>query len=179
MTRRSPVPCRRNMSADVSAVSNETSILASLNNLPHIAFGILIAGTFVFALGLRILRNTTLSNVTRNLDAVMASAEWMYFSSAEAGLFDQCDDNIAKDLSQLQVIASELREQSLRASLSCWDHLQAYCGGLPLRIIHCTGDAKILKTRIGIAREAGLRSIKKSGQNCILWTVWNHGHTPT
>lgn len=89
------------MPADVSDVSNETSILASLDNLlPSVALRVLVPCTLVLALLLYILRKTALSKATRNLHTSMISAEWIYFSSAEAGLFDGHGENIYRELAE-------------------------------------------------------------------------------
>ncbi|KAJ7488429.1 hypothetical protein FB451DRAFT_1227273 [Mycena latifolia] len=148
------------MPPDVSAVSNETSILTSLNNmLPTTALHAILASIFVFALLLYLLRKTALSKATEEMHATMCSTEWIYYLVVEAGIFDQGSEDIYRDLEQLRVKASLLREQSLRASLSFLAGILAFCGGLSLRIMHCTAEAKVLKTRIEIAREEGLRRI--------------------
>jgi len=122
---------------------------------------------------LYLLRGATLSKATKDLHEVMYNTEWIYYKSAEAGLLGQCSEEIHKELSQLQKKASELREQSLRASVTLWDGVQAFCRGLSFQIMRCTGDAKGLKTRIEIALEAGLRSQNKDGQAHFLLTIWN------
>ncbi|KAF8189535.1 hypothetical protein K438DRAFT_1763743 [Mycena galopus ATCC 62051] len=118
----------------------------------------------------------------------MYGIEWIYYRSTEAGLLGQCNTETHAELSQLQTKASELREQSLRASISSWDGLQAFCRGLSFKIMRCTRDAKNLKIRIEvylfllhrfgithdlqIALEAGLRNQKKDGKAHFL-TTWN------
>ncbi|KAJ7484843.1 hypothetical protein B0H11DRAFT_1914269 [Mycena galericulata] len=146
------------MAAEVSDVSNETSLLTSLNNLlPTTTLRVLVGSTFCVTLLFCILRSKALSRVTRHMDAVMVSVEWIYFSSAEVGLLDQDGLKTRHELVELQLAASELRERSLRASLSIWGTVQAFCSGLSFEVLRCTKEAKNLKTRIEIAREAELR----------------------
>ncbi|KAJ7671782.1 hypothetical protein B0H17DRAFT_1084966 [Mycena rosella] len=164
------------MPSDVSAVSNETSILTSLNNLlPSSAFHAILACIFFFALLLYALQRTALSKTTEDLHAVICSLEWIYYESAEAGLLEGNED-ISRDLADLRTKASVLREQSLRSSLSVCDAIRAYCCGLSFSIMRCTKDVRVLRTRIEIARETGLRSIseKQQGQPDSLVAIRTH-----
>lgn len=89
------------MASDVSIVSNETSILASLDNLlPTTAVRALVACIFTLALAVYLLRGASLSRATDNLHGAMCNMEWMYYRSAEAGLLGQCDTGLHEELSQ-------------------------------------------------------------------------------
>ncbi|KAF7343767.1 hypothetical protein MSAN_01957500 [Mycena sanguinolenta] len=160
------------MDPDVSIVSNETSILTSFDDLlsPN-AIRVLLASAFALTIVLYLLRGTTLSKATDELQSVMYTTEWIYYRSMEAGLLGECRAEMHKELSQLQTKASELREQSLRVSVSFWDEVKACCCGLSFRILRCTKDARNLKTKIEIALEKGLRSTNKDGEAHFLRTV--------
>ncbi|KAJ7841266.1 hypothetical protein B0H13DRAFT_2415054 [Mycena leptocephala] len=139
--------------AEVSTVSNETSILASLNNLlPNTASRVLLVCVFIFALLLYLLRRWALPKVTDKLGAMMCEVEWIYYRYAEAGLFGKGNEEIHGQLSQLQSNASELREESLRASVSSWSGICAFCRGLSFKIMRCTGEARRLRTQIDVCR---------------------------
>ncbi|KAJ6571291.1 hypothetical protein B0H19DRAFT_1129650 [Mycena capillaripes] len=101
----------------------------------------------------------------------MYNTEWIYSRCVEEGLFGECSGEWLVELSQVQKQASELREQSLRASLSSWDEICAFCHGLSFKIMRCTGDARRLKTRIEIALETGLRKSNKDGGAHFLLTI--------
>ncbi|KAJ7152141.1 hypothetical protein C8R46DRAFT_1357724 [Mycena filopes] len=75
---------------DVGTVSNETSILTSLENLlPTTAYRVLIGCLFLFALLLFWLRRTTLSRTMNALHAAMCEMEWVYYQSVEAACWTQ------------------------------------------------------------------------------------------
>ncbi|KAJ7664511.1 hypothetical protein DFH06DRAFT_1470851 [Mycena polygramma] len=128
----------------------------------------MFGGILAFALVFYALRLTALPRVTDNLHAVMYNTEWIYYRSVEAGLFDE---HIGKEFLLLQKKASELREQSLLASLSFWGEFWAFCHGLSFRIMRCAEDGRRLKTRIEIILEAGLRNNNKTGEPHFLFTV--------
>jgi hypothetical protein len=87
--------------AEVSAVSSETSILASLDNqLPNTVSRVLLVSVFIFALLLYVLRRWALPKVTDKLGAIMCEVEWIHYRSAEAGLFGQGNEEIHGQLSQ-------------------------------------------------------------------------------
>jgi hypothetical protein len=87
--------------AEVSTVSNETSILASLNNLlPNTASRVLFVCVFIFALLLYLLRRWALPKVTDKLGAIMCEVEWIYYRYAEAGLFGKGNEEFQGQLSQ-------------------------------------------------------------------------------
>ncbi|KAF7343748.1 hypothetical protein MSAN_01955400 [Mycena sanguinolenta] len=160
------------MDSDVSTVSNETSILTSLDNLlsPTVV-RVLLASAFALTIVLYLLRGTTRSKATDELERVTYTTELIYYRSVEAGLLGECHAEMHKELSQLQTKASELREQSLGASVSSWDGVKAFCCGLSFKILRCTKDARKLKTKIEIAVEKGLRSTNKDGEAHFLLTV--------
>ncbi|KAJ7101225.1 hypothetical protein B0H15DRAFT_406945 [Mycena belliarum] len=162
------------MSSDVSTVSSETSIMASLSGiLPSTAFHALLASAFAFGALLYLLRRTALSTATENLQDTMCRTEWIYYGLVEGGILDVEDKGISRDIAELRTRASALREQSLRASLSVSGGISAYCFGLSFRIMRCTKDVNVLKTRIEIASEAGLRGIctTQDGQAHALWAA--------
>ncbi|KAJ7624644.1 hypothetical protein FB45DRAFT_1030780 [Roridomyces roridus] len=138
------------MSADMSAVSNEASLVSSIANLlPTTVSRVLFAVPFVLTLVLYL--TPSLSKTTQNLHNIMASTEHVFFSSVEAGLFSETSDSaLYADLARLQLTSSELREQSLRASLSTWSYTRATCTGLAFRIRGSVDSATTLKTRIEV-----------------------------
>ncbi|KAJ6503773.1 hypothetical protein C8R45DRAFT_924118 [Mycena sanguinolenta] len=160
------------MDSDVSTVSSETSILTSFDNLlSPTAVRALLASVLALTIILYLLRGATLSKATDELHGAMCNTEWIYYRSAEAGLLVECKAEMHKELSRLQMKASEFREQSLRASVSSWDGAQAFCCGLSFKILRCTRDARKLKTRIEIAMEKGLRSTNTDGEPHFLLTI--------
>ncbi|KAJ7108012.1 hypothetical protein C8R43DRAFT_198741 [Mycena crocata] len=165
------------MAPDVSAVSNEASILTSLSNLlPSAALHALLGCIFILALLVYAIRTTSLPKATEDLQSAIASTEWIYYSSVEAGLFDQSQDEIRRDLAELQKKASELREESLRASLTVGGGVRAFCWGLSFKVMQCTKDIKILKTNIEIYREEGLRNIDRHGSAYFLLMTQTYAH---
>ncbi|KAJ7214485.1 hypothetical protein GGX14DRAFT_696634 [Mycena pura] len=158
----------------MSSVSDETSIAASVSTvLPGPALRALVACTLALSLLVFILRATSVSRATEKLRTVMSRAERVYYRSAEAGLLDRCSADIHRDFAELQIKASELREQGLRASLSTRDTVYALCRGLSLNILRCVGNARTLKIRLEIATEEGLRSTEKDGKAYFLFTARN------
>ncbi|KAJ7023259.1 hypothetical protein C8F04DRAFT_1401807 [Mycena alexandri] len=160
-------------SSDVSAVSNETSILSSLDTLlPNTAYRVLVGSLLLFAPLLFSLRRMALRKTMDELHSVMCDIEWVYYQSMEAGLLDGGDSKtLHEELRLLQTKASELREQGLRASTSTWRGVCAVCRGLSLNIMNCDRDAQRLKTQIEIAREVALRNSDRKGQAHFLPTI--------
>ncbi|KAJ7768932.1 hypothetical protein B0H16DRAFT_1518658 [Mycena metata] len=160
-------------SSDVSAVSNETSILSSLDTLlPTTAYRVLVGSLLFLALLLFSLRRMTLKTTMDDLHSAMCDIEWVYYHSMEAGLLDGGNSKtLPEELYLLQTNASELREQGLRASTSTWRGIRAVCGGLPLNIKNCARNAQRLKTEIEIAREVALRNSDRKGQAHFLPTI--------
>ncbi|KAK6984865.1 hypothetical protein R3P38DRAFT_3103273 [Favolaschia claudopus] len=162
------------MASEVSIVSNETSILASLNDLlPDTASRATLTCIFILALAFHLLRRIALAKVTHEMQWAMYDAEWIYFSSLELGLLHESKDDIIGELLRLQNIASQLREQSLCSSVSSWGRLSALVRGLPFAIMRCTADARRLKIRLEIQLEIYLRRKDNEGQKHFFWTIWN------
>ncbi|KAK7020096.1 hypothetical protein R3P38DRAFT_2972924, partial [Favolaschia claudopus] len=118
-------------------------------------------------------RRIALAKVTHKLQCVMCDAEWIYFSSVELGLLHESEHDIIGELSTLQNIASQLREQSLCASVSSCGQLNALVRGLPFAIMRCTADARRLKIQLEIQLEIALRRKDNGGQKHFLRTIRN------
>jgi hypothetical protein len=153
----------------LSDVSNEATVLSSFDSLfPRAVLRVCIISIFVVATTVFALRATSLAKVTADLHRLRCRVECIYYHSVEAGLLTpSCNEAIHGDLQRyvpefiptnldsvpvcrLQLKASSLREESLRASLTYWGGICAYCRGLSFELMRCTEEVRILKIRIEV-----------------------------
>ncbi|KAJ7281315.1 hypothetical protein C8J57DRAFT_1297327 [Mycena rebaudengoi] len=144
------------------------SFLSSIlpNNTANTIIGTSILTTAT-ALGIHHISPTRL---TRVLVTLMHETDATYIGAMEAGVI-LCDGD-TDALSKLQVKASQLREESLRNSLSTWKMLAEFFQGRSLALYQCIGDVQDLKTRIEISKEKQLRNLNPTGgAGTAAWTM--------
>ncbi|KAJ7252576.1 hypothetical protein C8J57DRAFT_1519909 [Mycena rebaudengoi] len=94
--------------------------------------------------------------LTYILVAFMRETERLYYDVVEAGELPGDVDTEEKLLS-LQMKVSEIREESLRNSLSTWTALGDFFRGRSIILLQCTNEVQSFKTHIEILKEAHLR----------------------
>ncbi|KAJ7252565.1 hypothetical protein C8J57DRAFT_1722804 [Mycena rebaudengoi] len=94
--------------------------------------------------------------LTHVLVAFMQETEKLYYGAVEAGELPGDVDTEEKLLS-LQTKVSEVREESLRNSLSTWTALGDFFRGRSIMPLQSTNEIQSFKTHIEILKEAHLR----------------------
>ncbi|KAJ7491936.1 hypothetical protein FB451DRAFT_511977 [Mycena latifolia] len=98
------------------------------------------------------------ARLTRGLAALMDETEKAYFTAIEAGVLCKCDVQ-AKEMSRLQIMASQLREAILRDSLSGQKTVWSFMRGRSLTVLRCIWDTRRFKICIEILAEERLRDL--------------------
>ncbi|KAJ7251325.1 hypothetical protein C8J57DRAFT_1238681 [Mycena rebaudengoi] len=94
--------------------------------------------------------------LTYVLVAFMRETKRLYYDAVEAGELPGDVDTEEKSLS-LQMKVSEIREESLRNSLSTWVALGDFSRGRSIILLQRTNEVQSFKTHIEILKEAHLR----------------------
>ncbi|KAJ7213064.1 hypothetical protein GGX14DRAFT_696950 [Mycena pura] len=105
------------------------------------------------------------SRLTRVMVAAIAHAEKMYIDALESGALSATDvhiDDIAEKMSSLHTKVSEIRETTLRNSLSHRAAFRQYLTGHAFALVQCIWEVHDFQTRIEILKEAQLRDIYAS-----------------
>ncbi|KAJ7281407.1 hypothetical protein C8J57DRAFT_1297531 [Mycena rebaudengoi] len=95
--------------------------------------------------------------LTDSVVAFMSETERLYYDAVEAGELPG-DVGTEEKLLSLQTKVSELREASLRNSLSPWKALGDFFRGRSLTLLQCADEIQRFKTHIEILKEAQLRT---------------------
>ncbi|KAF8216704.1 hypothetical protein K438DRAFT_1953607 [Mycena galopus ATCC 62051] len=145
--------------ADTSFSFLTQSIPTSAVSTPNI----LVALGIFAVLMAHIIRHTAPMRLTSTLVAAIHEAEKAYLGAIEAGMLPGSDVNVDLRLSRhrqsLQIQVSNIREASLRNSLSSWLSLREYFRGRSLTILECIWEVQMLKTDIEILKEEQLREL--------------------
>ncbi|KAJ7491983.1 hypothetical protein FB451DRAFT_1388424 [Mycena latifolia] len=88
------------------------------------------------------------ARLTPILVSAIAKTEKTYFEALEAGVLPKSDANTAATLTSLQIKVSNIRETTLRHSLSYRATLGAFLTGHTFTILHCIRDVRRLETHI-------------------------------
>ncbi|KAJ7931664.1 hypothetical protein B0H13DRAFT_2524510 [Mycena leptocephala] len=86
--------------------------------------------------------------LTRVLVVDIANVEKIYLEALETGLLSTSDINTAEMLSLLQLKVSQIREASLRNSLSHSGTLREFFGGCTFTLLRCIREVRVLETHI-------------------------------
>ncbi|KAF8216702.1 hypothetical protein K438DRAFT_2007508 [Mycena galopus ATCC 62051] len=136
------------------------SSLSFLDSVPISTTTIVVAASiFTVTTAPMIYYHTSPMRLTRNLVSAIDEAEKAYLGAIEAGALAGFDAKMEFRLSTLQIKVSNIREASLRNSLSIWLSLEEYCRGRSLTILECMGEVRRLKTDIEILKEEQLREL--------------------
>ncbi|KAJ7491953.1 hypothetical protein FB451DRAFT_1551420 [Mycena latifolia] len=146
--------------SEMSSVS-DTSLLVILSAFPgstvtNILLGALVlvaaaAYTFYCASPMRL---------TRILVAAISAAEKKYFDAIEDGVLSRSDVQTAEKIASLQIKVSNIREDTLRNSLSYRTSFYAFLKGRTFTILYCIRDVRTLETHIEILKEVRLRAFE-------------------
>ncbi|KAJ7931606.1 hypothetical protein B0H13DRAFT_2524425 [Mycena leptocephala] len=82
------------------------------------------------------------------LVTAIASVEKTYFDALETGLLSPSDVHMAEMLHTLQITVSEIREASLRNSLSLRSTFRECLNGRTFTILYCIREVRMLETHI-------------------------------
>ncbi|KAF8216721.1 hypothetical protein K438DRAFT_1747904 [Mycena galopus ATCC 62051] len=119
---------------------SETSLSFLTQSVPISGTNIVVAaGIFVVTMAYTIY-HTSPMRLTAHLVSAIDEAEKAYLGAIEAGVLSSFDANIELRLSKLQIKVSNIRETSLRNSLSSWLSLGEYFRGRALEILECIGE---------------------------------------
>ncbi|KAJ7281311.1 hypothetical protein C8J57DRAFT_1297320 [Mycena rebaudengoi] len=155
------------------------SFLSSI--LPNSTANTIIGASILATVTALVIHHISPTRLTRVLVSLMHETDATYIGAMEAGVI-LCDGD-TDALSNLQIKASRLREESLRNSLSTWKMLAEFCRGRSLALYRCIGDVQDLKTRIEISKEKQLRNLNPSGgAGTAAWAMSarrRHVHPPS
>ncbi|KAJ7281299.1 hypothetical protein C8J57DRAFT_1297306, partial [Mycena rebaudengoi] len=149
---------------------SETSLSFFSSILPNSAANTIIGASILATATALVIHHISPMRLTCVLVALMHETDATYIGAMEAGVI-LCDGD-TDALSKLQIKASQLREESLRNSLSTWKMLSEFFQGRSLALYWCIGDVQDLKTRIEISKEKQLRNLNPSGgTGTAAWTM--------
>ncbi|KAJ7281257.1 hypothetical protein C8J57DRAFT_73309 [Mycena rebaudengoi] len=159
---------------------DETSLSFLSSILPNSTANTIICASILTAATALIIHHISPTRLTRVLVALMQETDATYIGAMEAGVIPCAGDT--DTLSKLQIKASQLREESLRNSLSTWKMLAEFFQGRSLTLYRCIRNVQDLKTRIEISKEKQLRNLNPTGgAGAAAWTMSarrQHIHPP-
>ncbi|KAF7356437.1 hypothetical protein MVEN_00976600 [Mycena venus] len=120
-----------------------------------------VVGVFIFSLVMtQIIHRTSPMHLTRTLVSVIHEAEGAYFSAIEDGVLSSSGTSTEMRLSELQIKVSNIRETSLRNSLSNWLLLRDYFRGRSFGIIECIWESPkwLSRSILNMAQLAGAQA---------------------
>ncbi|KAJ7491962.1 hypothetical protein FB451DRAFT_1501207 [Mycena latifolia] len=123
------------------------SLLASAPPPTSTAANILL-GALVFTAAAYTVYYTSPTRLTPILVAAIAETEKTYFEALEAGVLPKSDADTATTLTSLQIKVSNIREVTLRHSLSYRATLGAFLTGHSFTVLHCIRDVRRLEIHI-------------------------------
>ncbi|KAJ7117773.1 hypothetical protein C8R44DRAFT_879311 [Mycena epipterygia] len=94
----------------------------------------------------------------RVLVAAINQTEEMYLKAIEAGALSKTDVHIAEMLSRLQIKVSNIREATLRDSLSTRRTLREFFKGRTFAVLNCMREVRELEAHIEILKEEHIRA---------------------
>ncbi|KAJ7251408.1 hypothetical protein C8J57DRAFT_1723249 [Mycena rebaudengoi] len=95
--------------------------------------------------------------LTRVLVTDMKETEKLYYDAVEAGELPR-DAGTEEELLDLQKKVSEIREDSLRTSLSTWTTLREFFQGRSITLLQCRDEIQRFNTRLEISKETQMRT---------------------
>ncbi|KAJ7252483.1 hypothetical protein C8J57DRAFT_1722740 [Mycena rebaudengoi] len=95
--------------------------------------------------------------LTRVLVTVMKETEKVFYDAVEAGELPR-DAGTEEELLGLQKKVSEIREDSLRNSLSTWTALGDFFKGRSITLLQCRDDIQRFNTHLEILKETQMRT---------------------
>ncbi|KAJ7281318.1 hypothetical protein C8J57DRAFT_1297332 [Mycena rebaudengoi] len=159
---------------------SETLLSFFSSILPYSTANTIIGASILATVTALVIYRILPTRLTRVLVSLMHETDATYIGAMEAGVI-LCDGD-TDALSKLQIKASQLREESLRNSLSTWRMLAEFFRGRSLALYRCIGDIQDLKTRIEISKEKQLRNLNPTGgTGTAAWTMSarrRHIHPP-
>ncbi|KAJ7281284.1 hypothetical protein C8J57DRAFT_1219179 [Mycena rebaudengoi] len=150
---------------------SETSLSFISSILPNSTTNTIIGASLLATVTALVIHHISPTRLTRRvLVSLMHETDATYIGAMEAGVI-LCDGD-TDSLSKLQIKASQLREESLRNSLSIWKMLAEFLCGRSLALYCCIRDVQDLKTQIEISKEKQLRNLNATGgTGTAAWTM--------
>ncbi|KAJ6488096.1 hypothetical protein DFH09DRAFT_1209940 [Mycena vulgaris] len=108
------------------------------------------------------------TRLTRILVTLLDETEKAYLTAIEAGVLCACDVQ-AHEISRLRIKVSEIREATLRDSLSSQKALGSFMKGRSFTLFRCVRDTQRFKTGIEILIEERLRDLNSPGARGRTW----------
>ncbi|KAJ6488094.1 hypothetical protein DFH09DRAFT_1377704 [Mycena vulgaris] len=136
---------------------------------------IIIGGITVYGI-----RHASPTRLTETLLASLYDAEKLYHDAVEAGVLSGSDtshEQVGAMLRRLQCEVSEIREITLRNSLSRWDTLRDIFQGRSFTVYQCIEEVKRFKTRVEILKECRLRSPHAGADTWVLYLRRRHAYS--
>ncbi|KAJ6619951.1 hypothetical protein B0H10DRAFT_1131394 [Mycena sp. CBHHK59/15] len=160
----------------MSSVS-ETALPFLRSLLPGITLSNVLVGAAVGLLATAfVIHYASPTRLTGVLVMTLSQAEDLYQEANEAGLLTSAEllhgVRIGATLSRLQREVSEIREATLRRSLSKWGTLGEFFRGRTLTLLQCISEVQRFKTHIEILKETQLRDINHIGVGTPTWNLY-------
>ncbi|KAJ7281326.1 hypothetical protein C8J57DRAFT_1297340 [Mycena rebaudengoi] len=130
---------------------SETSLSFISSILPNSTANTIIGASILATVTALVIHHISPTRLTRVLVSLMHETDATYIGA------------ITDSLSKLQIKASQLREESLRNSLSIWKMLAEFLCGRSLALYCCIRVVQGLKTRIEISKEKQLHNLNPTG----------------
>ncbi|KAJ7491967.1 hypothetical protein FB451DRAFT_1551426 [Mycena latifolia] len=150
---------------------SETSLSLLASAPPTSTETYILLGALVFTATAYIVYYASPARLTPILVAAIAETEKTYLEALEAGVLPKSDANMAATLTSLQIKASNIREATLRHSLSYRTALCAFLKGRTLTVLYCIRDVRRLEIHIearlyfSILKETRLRAADPASES--------------
>ncbi|KAJ7117795.1 hypothetical protein C8R44DRAFT_879333 [Mycena epipterygia] len=137
---------------------SETSLSLLASGPPMSTTTKVIVGAFLIALMACLIHVASPMRLTYVLVTAIDNVEKTYFEAIEAGVLSKSDAHTVAMLSALQIEVSNIREVTLRNSLSTRWALREFFRGRTLTVLGCIREVRKLETHIEILKEEHLRA---------------------
>ncbi|KAJ7117769.1 hypothetical protein C8R44DRAFT_879307 [Mycena epipterygia] len=127
---------------------SETSLSVLVSNPPTSTTTIVIFTVLVLTMASFIIHFASPMRLTHVLVAAISNVEKSYLEAIEAGALSKTDVHIAEMLSSLQIKVSNIRETTLRDSLSPRRGLREFFKGRTFAVLNCMRELRELEVHI-------------------------------
>ncbi|KAJ7117776.1 hypothetical protein C8R44DRAFT_201189 [Mycena epipterygia] len=150
---------------------SETSLSLLASGPPTSTTTKVIVGALLIASMAYLIHLASPMRLTCVLVAAIDDVEKTYFEAIEAGVLSKSDVHTAAMLSSLQIEVSNIREATLRNSLSTCQALREFFKGRTLTVLGCIREVHKLETHIEILKEEHLRVANPPAFETVARTV--------
>ncbi|KAJ7759124.1 hypothetical protein B0H16DRAFT_1720540 [Mycena metata] len=141
----------------MSSIPEVSTLLITESPPPTRISSIIVAILILPAIMAAFIHYASPGRLTRVLVDIMEDTEATYLEGLETGRLSASDIQTAEAVSSLQLKVSNIREASLRNSLSCWATLREFFTGHTMTLLSCIWKVYQLQVHLEILKEQRLR----------------------